>query len=304
MNSRLILFLILAAFCAPLPGYGEGEVKSKEAAQALAATLKFQQGEIVLKDGLATLRVPEDLRFLNGHDTENVLVKLWQNPPAQSDPIGMLMPVNRGPLDEDSWAVVITYEEDGYVKDEEAEKINYDDLLKQMKKDVHEVNKEREKQGFSAVELVGWAAPPRYDKAVHKLYWAKELKFNGSDQNTLNYNIRMLGRRGVLVLNVIAAMPQLPEIEGVSPKIIGAIDFNPGNRYADFNGAAGDKIAEYGIAALVAGGVAAKLGIFKGLWVLIIAGKKFVIAGIIAVVAGVKKLLGKKEPAKVEGIGS
>src|SRR5205814_4303057 len=125
-------------------------------------------------------------------------------------------------------------------------------------------------QGYAAMELIGWAAPPRYDKAAHKLYWAKELKFSGETGNTLNYNIRVLGRRGVLVLNAVAAMLQLPEIEKNTPKILAAIDFNPGNRYADFSEASGDKVASYGIAALVAGGVAAKLGLFKGLWIFLL----------------------------------
>jgi uncharacterized membrane-anchored protein len=206
------------------------------------------------------------------------------------------MPVNTGPLSPDSWAVIITYEEEGYVKDKDAEKIDYTDLLKQMQKDTRAANTERHKQGYPAIELVGWAAPPHYDKAVHKLFWAKQLKFGGTE-DTLNYNIRILGRRGVLVLNAVAAMPQLPEIERNAPKILAAIDFNPGNRYADFSEASGDKVASYGIAALVAGGVAAKLGLFKGLWVLLLGAKKFVIIGVVALTAFLRKLFGKGKAA-------
>jgi uncharacterized membrane-anchored protein len=113
----------------------------------------------------------------------------------------------------------------------------------------------------------------------------------------LNYNIRILGRRGVLVLNAVAAMSQLREIEKSTPKILAALDFNPGNRYADFSEAAGDKVASYGIAALVAGGVAAKLGFFKGLWILALGAKKFVIIGFVALAAALRKLFGKKKAA-------
>lgn len=182
-------------------------------------------------------------------------------------------------------------------KDKDAEKIDYADLLKQMQKDTREANKEREKQGYSSVELIGWAAPPHYDQAVHKLYWAKQLKFGGGNEDTLNYNIRILGRRGVLVLNAVSAMSQLPEIERSAPQILAAIDFNPGNRYADFSEAAGDKVASYGIAALVAGGVAAKLGLFKGLWIFLLGAKKFVIIGVIALGALLRKLFGKNKAA-------
>jgi uncharacterized membrane-anchored protein len=107
----------------------------------------------------------------------------------------------------------------------------------------------------------------------------------------LNYNIRMLGRHGVLELNAIAAIDQLPEIEQQTPQILGMVDFKEGHRYADFDPKI-DKVATFGIAALVAGGlIGAKLGFFKLFWVFLIAAKKFIIIGVIAAVAFFKKLL-------------
>jgi uncharacterized membrane-anchored protein len=57
-----------------------------------------------------------------------------------------------------------------------------------------------------------------------------------------------------------------------------------------------DKVAKYGIAALVAGGVAvaAKAGMFKVLLVGLLAAKKFVILGVIAVWAFIKKLFSRR----------
>jgi uncharacterized membrane-anchored protein len=292
MKLPLVALLLIAVTLSIVPSYAQDRPLTKEEAQAAVSSLKFQRGEVVLKDGLATLKVPDGLEFLDGRDAQTVLVKLWGNPPM-TPPLGLLMPANTSPLSADSWAVIISYEEEGYVKDQDAEKIDYADLLKQMQKDAREANKQREKEGYGTVELIGWAAPPRYDKAVHKLYWAKQLKFGGSTEDTLNYNIRMLGRRGVLVLNAVAGMSQLAEIETNAPKILAAIDFNPGHRYADFSEASGDKVASYGIAALVAGGVAAKLGLFKGLWVLLLGAKKFVIIGVVALGALLRKLFGK-----------
>ncbi len=266
---------------------------SRDEAQALIDRLNFQQGKVVLHDGLATLNVPEGFRYLNGPDANKIIVDLWGNPPGEQ-PLGLLMP-NVSPISRDAWAVIITYAKDGYVKDDDAQKINYDELLKKMKQGIHDANPERAKQGYPTMDLVGWAAPPRYERDTHKLYWAKELKFGGSAENTLNYNIRMLGRRGVLVLNAVASMSQLSEIEKASPKILSAIDYNPGNRYADFDARSGDKIASYGLAALVAGGVAAKLGFFKGLWIAILAAKKFIVIGAVAIAAWFRKLFGRKK---------
>lgn len=175
------------------------------------------------------------------------------------------------------------------MKDDDAAKLNYDDVLKDMKKDVAENNKEREKEGYPSIELLGWAARPHYDQASHKMYWAKELRVGGSPETTLNYNIRLLGRRGVLVLNAIASTKQLPEIEQASPAILAMVNFEDGHRYADFNPST-DKVASYGLAALVAGGILAKGGFFKMLLVGLLAAKKFVIIGVLALFAGIKKL--------------
>lgn len=267
--------------------------KTRVDAEKLAQGLKYQHGEVNLPGGLAKLNVPDAFKYLNPADTAIVLEKLWRNPPSK-DRLGMLLPADKTPLDEDCWAVTISYVDDGYVKDDDAGKINYDDLLKQMKGAVKENNKERVKQGYPAIELIGWAAPPHYDAATHKLYWAKNVKFDGESGNTLNYDIRILGRRGVLVLGAIATMNQIVEIEKQTPQILSMINFNDGSRYSDFDSKT-DKVATYGIAALVAGGIAAKLGFFKLIWVFLLAAKKFVIIAVIAMVAWFKKLFSRSK---------
>jgi uncharacterized membrane-anchored protein len=276
----------------------EGVAKSRAEAEALAATLKYQQGEIVLQNGLATLRVPEGFRFLDRADANKVIVQMWDNPPPPGDDLlGMLMS-ETGPFGHDAWAVVISYEKDGFVRDQDAEAIDYRDLFKQMKEGIHQSNPERTRQGYPTMELVGWAAPPRYDHDSHKLYWAKELKFGGESENTLNYHIRMLGRSGVIVLNAVASMWQLPQIESSTPGILSAIDFSPGNQYADFDPKS-DKIATYGLTALVAGDVAAKTGGFQGLGPLII----IIIIIAIAGAALVQRVVRQKVPVATENRG-
>ena len=136
--------------------------------------------------------------------------------------------------------------------------------------------------------MIGRATPPHYDEITHKLYWATESQFGESPTHVLNYSIRVLGRSGVLVLNAVASMSQLEEIEQRMPEVISMVEFNPGNRYADFNSGT-DKVAEYGIAALILGGVAAKAGLFKAILVGLLAAKKFVVIGVLAVVAFVRR---------------
>jgi uncharacterized membrane-anchored protein len=266
--------------------------------QQLAKNLQYKQGQIKIQDDLATLNVPTNFYFLNAADAKTVLVKFWGNPPAQVDrTLGVLMPSDLSPLDPGCWAVVISYSNDGYVKDDDASKINYDDLLKKMQTATHDNNKTRTDKGYPAMELVGWATPPHYDTATHKLYWAEELKMDGADENMLNYDIRILGRHGILVLTAIAGMTQLPEIEKQTPGILSMVNFDQGNRYADFDPKV-DKVAAYGIAALIAGGIAAKLGFFKLLLVFLLAAKKIIIIALVAIAAWFKKIFGKGKDNK------
>src|ERR1035438_4998649 len=112
----------------------------------LAKSLKYQQGEIDLRDGLAKLTVPKEFNYLGPDDAETVLVKLWGNPPSHTKPLGLLMPAGLTPLSSSAWVVTIQYSEDGYVKDTDAGKINYDDLLKQMQKAIAENNPARQEK--------------------------------------------------------------------------------------------------------------------------------------------------------------
>ena len=296
---RHVVTLLFALFLLSHPVFAQPDAKesddSAEAAklQELLQSLKYQDGEVTLRGGLAKIKIPSNFRYLSPEDADTVLVKLWGNPPSRQESLGLIVPANTTPADPNAWAVVITYEEEGYVKDDDANKINYDDLLKEMKENTRAASEQRVKKGYAPIELVGWAAPPHYDATAKKLYWAKELKFGDSDEHTLNYNIRVLGRRGVLVLNAVAATSQLKEIEAATPTILAAVDFQEGHRYADFN-AATDKTATYGLAALVAGGVLAKTGMFAKFGLIFAKFAKLIIIGAVALFAGIAKLFGKK----------
>lgn len=261
-----------------------------EAARRFEEALDFQQGTIVIGNDLAELRVPPKFRYTGPQGAAKVL-EAWGNPPG-AQTLGMLFPADLSPLADDSWGVVITYTEEGHVDDDDAKDLDFAELLEEMQKDTEESNKERAQGGFPTVRLIGWAEPPHYDSEAKKLYWAKELAFAGGETNTLNYAIRVLGRRGVLELNAVASMQQLPTIRNEMKTVLGFVDFKPGNRYADFNPDV-DQVAAYGLGALIAGKVMAKTGLLKGLVALLLAGKKFLVFGVIALGAVVKGLFGR-----------
>jgi len=266
--------------------------RPQQTAEQWLATLKKQRGHVTLPGGIASLQLNDEFYYLAPNETERLLTEGWGNPPGFTT-LGMIVPTAVSPLSENGWGVIISYKNDGHISDEDAAKIDYADLLEQMKADDEEDNKARRKEGYAGLTLLGWAEPPSYDQATHKMYWARELKADDADQTTLNYSIRVLGREGVLELNAVAAMADLQTIKRETPKILAFTNFTDGNRYADYD-AKTDKLAPYGLAALVAGGVAAKAGLFAKIGVALLAFKKFIVLGLIAVAGFVGKLFKRK----------
>jgi len=286
----LTMLLAFSTFAEDAPLSSEQEQYIIEM-QQIWDSLDRKTGEIELHNGIAKLTVPDNFYYLDSIDTEKVLVDVWGNLPGSGlDTLGMLFPAESTPFDEDSWGVTIEYEEDGYVSDEDADDIDYDDLLSQMKRDTTESSEQRMEHGYEAIELVGWAAPPYYDKLAHKLHWAKEIKFGDSETNTLNYNIRILGRKGVLVLNFIAGMDQKQLIDSQLDTVLAMAEFQKDSRYEEFDPSI-DKVAAYGLGALVAGKVVAKTGFLAAAFLFL---KKFGIVLVAGIGAFIRKLFKSK----------
>jgi len=274
---KQITTFILAVSLAFLPLSAEQSEEQTE--------LKFQKGSIELLDGKLQLDLPEKFKFLDAKQSQFVLEKLWGNPPDDTIE-GMIFLSDESPLGENTYAVTIEYSEEGYVKDDDAESIDYNELLKEMQEDAEEANEYRKEEGYPQVTLVGWASEPYYDSETKKLHWAKNLKFDGTETNVLNYNLRILGRKGVLVLNIISEMSTLERVKKDIPDILASADFTEGNRYEDFDSSI-DKIAAFGLTGLIAGKVLAKAGFLAKFW-------KLIAFAFVGAAGFIKKLFGSK----------
>jgi uncharacterized membrane-anchored protein len=171
------LFKVLAFLGALLPMlstnlFGEQTDRVEQIKQILDG-LTWTTGSVVLGNGVANLNLTPDFRYLDPEDTKKVLVDLWGNPPAQAGTLGMIFPANMSPVAQGNWGILMTYREDGYVKDDDAAKIDYNQLLARMKEQVSAQNEQRVKDHFQPIQLIGWAVPPRYDQSSHKLFWAE-----------------------------------------------------------------------------------------------------------------------------------
>jgi len=291
---RRLLFAATLALALVLPVSAQEPKGVSVTPEEFEAKLGYQTGTVTIGGGIATIAVPPSFRYIGPEGSRRLLTQAWGNPPESADGVlGMLIPAEASPLSKQGWGIAITYDEDGYVDDSDAASINYTKLLKQMQDATVEANAERTKRGFPAVTVVGWAEPPTYDRASHKMYWARDLMFGSNGEHTLNYSIRILGRRGVLVLNAIASMPQLPSVRSETENVLAAVNFSEGHRYTDYLPGK-DKAATYGIAGLVIGATAVKAGFFKAIWIAVLAFKKVIVAGVIALVGALRALFAKK----------
>jgi uncharacterized membrane-anchored protein len=186
---------------------------------------------------------------------------------------------------------VYSYADDGNVA--VGETPDYDALLSDRQENAREESKARKAAGLEGGELLGWAEPPHYDEATLKLYWAGRLKFADTPTDTLTYHVRVLGRRGHLVVNGVGDLDQLALVAAHDKVLLAATEFVEGQRYTDFD-PAHDKVAAYGIGGLVAGKLALKVGLFAKLGVLLLEFLKPILVGV-AILGGILfKVLGAR----------
>ncbi|PLP96383.1 DUF2167 domain-containing protein [Cupriavidus pauculus] len=221
------------------------------------ASDKAQTGPVSIKlRDQATLQVPAHEAFIP-QPAAGKLIRAMGNSNDERL-LGLVMPT--GDAD---WMVIAKYEPSGYIRDDDARDWNVDDLFKSLKDGTDQGNIEREKRGIPAVDLQGWVERPHYDAATHRLVWSMAMSERGAPANApqgVNYNTYALGREGYVSLNLVTPRQNVEADKLKVQQLLANLDFDDGKRYADFNGST-DRVAEYGLAALVGGVAAKKLGL-------------------------------------------
>ncbi|RYG44155.1 MAG: DUF2167 domain-containing protein [Chitinophagaceae bacterium] len=294
--TRILTLCLLSLICINARAGNDGDSSEIQAAiwqkyvDSVKTALHYQTGTVQLANGIAKLNVPSKFKFLNKEQSRFVVEELWGNLPNDAI-LGTLFPVDTDPFTEGSFVFIVSYEALGYVNDEDAESIDYDEILKEMKTDQVESNKQRQAAGVATMEIVGWAAKPYYDKNNKTLHWAKNLKVEGAEENTLNYIVKVLGRNGILNLNAVSNINELASVQAVIPEVLKIPSFTDGNAYKDFDPKV-DEVAAWTIGGLVAGKVLAKAGLF----VLLLKFWKLILFGIVGIGAFIKKfVMGRKK---------
>lgn len=198
-------------------------------------------------------------------------------------------------LSSNTWWATFEFDPVGYVKDDE--KIDADALLKQIKEGDGPGNEERRKRGLAELTTDGWHIPPHYDAASKHLEWALKLHASDNPAPVINYTVRLLGRTGYERVTLVSSPEHLDDDVKTFKATLGGFDFNAGEKYSEFK--QGDRVAEFGLAALVAGGAAAviaKTGFWKVILATLAASWKLIMVGGIAVLATLGKVFKKNRP--------
>ncbi len=273
--------VVPAARAEAAPDAAQAEAEAGAEAEKLFDSIEWQKGPLDADLGTqGTLKVPEGMLFADG-DGARAFLRATQNIPSGLE-IGMVL--RPGSEQQAEYFVIFSFHDEGYIKDDEKDDLDGAALLESLREGMKEANKERQKNHWPQLLSIDWQLPPRYDEASHNLTWATLPRFdNGA---SVNHTTRILGRRGYVMADLVVDPADHADAAATYAGLLQGFKYREGESYAEYR--AGDKVAEYGLTALVVGGVGAaawKSGLLGKLW-------KLIVVGVVALGAGLKRLYG------------
>ncbi|WP_257386506.1 DUF2167 domain-containing protein [Tahibacter caeni] len=290
--AALLLAPVLSAAAQDTPASSPAEIAANSAWANAGKALQAGPRRIELRNQ-ATLQLPEGFGFIPTREATALMEAMGNG----SDPnfIGLVVPTTQDSGGE--WMVSVDYNPAGYIEDDDAKHWDADELLSNIKEGTEAGNKRRLQMGIPALEVTRWIEPPSYDGATQRLVWSAEARNKNAapgEDNTVNYNTYVLGREGYVSLNLITTASLVESQKPVAKNLLGQVAFIDGKRYADFDSST-DKVAGYGLAALIGGVAAKKMGLFALLAAFLAKSFKLVIVGLIAAAAAIRSFFtGKK----------
>jgi uncharacterized membrane-anchored protein len=283
MRFLTILLLLLSGlmFCAP--------VGIADPADKLPSERTLGPAQIPIRDQ-ATINLPDGYMFFPEKPAKQLMEKLGNQ--VDSTLVGLIVPQQLG-----DWFVLVEYNPTGHISDEDATSWNADELLEQIRKNTETANGERRKSGIGELEIVGWAEKPKYDKATQRLIWSVAAHTKGKSddaQDIVNYKTLMLGREGMVSLNMVAPLSAIATEKSYVTLLLSKVDFTNGRKYADFN-AKTDHIAEYGLAALIAGVAVKKLGLIAVITAFVLKFAKIIGLAVVGGLAAFRRFIRRKK---------
>jgi uncharacterized membrane-anchored protein len=256
---------------------------------------KLGPAKITLRDE-TVLDLPDGYAFLPEKPAADFMKRIGNDIDDQFR--GIILPMKVS-----NWFTFLEYNGSGHIKDDDAKNWDTTKMLDDIRQNTDKANEERRVEGVSELEILGWVEKPHYDATNHRLVWsisARDKGKKGDSGNIINYRALLLGRHGYAAMVMVTDLSTIAAQKPMANLLLSKLSFTTGKRYTDFN-ASTDKVAEYGLVALIGGVVAHKLG-FLALMAAFAA--KFIKAIVLAVIAGaaaVKRFFFRSKPAPAAG---
>jgi uncharacterized membrane-anchored protein len=248
-------------------------------AQESTPVIDWEAGPATGKLGnIAQVVIPEGYLFTGKEGTQKLL-ELTNNIPNGAE-LGAIVP--EGETEKDQWFIIFEFADTGYVKDDEKDSLDAAAILKSLQKGTEEQNSVRREKGWPAFHVTGWEKAPYYDPQTNNLTWSIRGRSDGGGES-INHSTRLLGRRGTMSVDLVVDPEQMEAAVPQLDNLLTEFSYIPGHRYAEF--VSGDKVAAYGLTALVAGGagaLAVKTGLLQKFW-------KLIVVAIISIGAALKR---------------
>jgi uncharacterized membrane-anchored protein len=288
--------VLMVCMCAAASAQGVESDRQTEAQAAFSDADKAKTrgpAEITLVDQ-GSLKLPQGFVYIPAKEGARLLTAMGNRP--GDGLLGLIFPEGK-----DDWLIVLQLQKSGFIKDEEAKDWKVDELLANIKAGTEEANKDRRARGIPELEVMGWVEPPAYDASTHRLVWSLSSKQRGEPDGAergVNYNTYALGRDGYISLNLVTGMNLIQTYKPTAHQLLAALDYKDGKRYADFN-ASTDRVAEYGLAALIGGVAAKKLGLFAVIAAFVLKFTKLIGVALIGLIAGLRQFMRRKHASAV-----
>jgi uncharacterized membrane-anchored protein len=260
-SFRLVLPWVVALLLfAPSPSSAEPDPE----AQKLFESIDWLEGPATGALGdKATVQIPAGMAF-TGKEGTKTWMTLTHNL-HNDDMLGVIIPTSN----DARWWALFDYNDVGHISDSEKDELDAVAIFKTLKENNAEANKELKKRGWGTVELVGWEKPPFYDARTNNLTWS--VRVHGDHGEGVNHSVRLLGREGYMSADLVLSPEEQATAIPAYENVLNGFKYNEGHRYAEYR--KGDKLAAYGLTALIAGGagaVAMKTGLLAKFWKLIV----------------------------------
>lgn len=203
--------------------------------------LQWREGEtLTLPVSGGTLSAPKGIKQLSGVDAQ----RIWAMLNGISAPLSI-----EAMLHDPQTGEIVFFQKlsPGHVRLDDWGTIDLDAALKTIAENAEADNSMRRRSGLPGIHVVGWLESPNLDRSTHTVRWA----------------IEAAGEHGKSVVTSVALIfgrDGFEKLTWAGKRTIGDRDllkiaqsgfsFGVGSRYIDYQ--AGDKIAEYGVADIVA----------------------------------------------------